>query len=129
MGQYSVQFARGFEIPTRGRMVAERSVRVSRRALHAVMALILVVCLVCPYVETALGWDGNIFTTGNDSETTLAVIILLVELILALTGVLSVFLPNARANEHVAQKSSRLTCESAFRFSCPDASPPVPLRI
>ena len=101
----------------------------SRRVFQAVIALILVICLVCPFVEMALGWDSSIFTTGHDSESTLAVIILLFELVLALAGVLVFLIPNIQVKESVVEKYQRLTSDPSFRIAIPDASPPVPLRI
>jgi hypothetical protein len=93
------------------------------------MALILVICLVCPYVETALGWDGNIFMTGQDSETTVVVVILLLELVVALTGILSLFRPDIGVSVDLAKESSPLAYRSDFRLTSPDTSPPVALRI
>ena len=101
----------------------------NRKVLHAIIALILVVCIVCPYAETALGWDGDIFTTGRDSETTVAIIILLFELVLALASVLFLLLPKIQASENIATELVRLTCESVLRLARPEASPPIPLRI
>src|SRR5881397_3699603 len=59
----------------------------NRKTLHILLGLVLVACLVCPYVEFAIGWNDTIFTTGCDTESSVAVVMLLVGLVLALAAV------------------------------------------
>jgi hypothetical protein len=99
------------------------------RIFHSVVALILLSCIVCPFVELALGWDNSIFMTGHDTETTLAVIILLLELIIALARILRSFSPDVEVMELIVSKHTRLISESGLSIVIPDTSPPVPLRI
>lgn len=102
---------------------------VNRKTLHAAIGLILIFCAVFPLVEPILGWNNNIFVTGHDTESTLALVILLLELVLALAGALVFLLAVFRVIERILEKSLLLTSESGFRIAVPDLSPPVPLRI
>lgn len=101
----------------------------SRRIFHVAIALILVICALSPFVESALDCQGSLFSTGYDGESTLAVVVLLLELVLSLTSLLVFLCPDIRANERLVTQHPRLTCESAFGVIIPDFSPPVPLRI
>lgn len=100
-----------------------------RGKFQVVIALILIICLLCPFVELALGWDSNIFMTGHDAESTLAVVILLFELVVALTNCLAFLLPNIQIGERIVEVYRRLMPNSDFHITIPDSSPPVPLRI
>jgi hypothetical protein len=57
----------------------------TRKQFHLLVALLLLVCLACPFVETAFHSNGNIFQTGQDGETSLAVLLLILELLFALS--------------------------------------------
>ena len=50
------------------------------RVFHAAIAVILVACVICPFIELAIGWNDTIFTTGYDGESTLAILVLVLEL-------------------------------------------------
>jgi hypothetical protein len=88
-----------------------------------------VACAVSPFVESAVGSDNNIFLTGYDTESTLAVVMLLLELALSLASLLILFCPSIRVNERVVTKHLRLSSDFGFRITILDTSPPVPLRI
>ena len=90
--------------------------------------LILVGCAVSPFVESALDCHGNVFSTGCDGESTLALVILLLELVLTLASVLVLFLPNIQLKGRIVEKVQRFF-DWDFRFTNLDSSPPVPLRI
>ncbi len=100
-----------------------------RKAFHVVLGLVLVGCLICPFVELAIGWNDTILSTGYDTESALAVVMLLVELVLGLAGVIAFFLPHVHATEPLV--IPRRISTSAFGIGTlpPDLSPPVPLRI
>jgi hypothetical protein len=76
-----------------------------------------------------IGWDDSIFITGHDTETTLAVIILLFELMITLAIILVFLLLHAQIVERIIEKSTHLISEPGFIVLIPDASPPLPLRI
>jgi len=48
----------------------------TRRTFHIVLALPLLACVLCPYVETVIHWNQTVFDTGYDGESTVAVIAL-----------------------------------------------------
>ncbi len=101
----------------------------NRKALHVAIGLILIFCIVVPFVEPALGWDNNIFVTGQDTESTVAVVVLLMELVLALAGILIFVLAVFRVIDRIREKFLLLTFESSFGILILNVSPPVPLRI
>jgi len=104
---------------------------VSRKAFHIAIALILLICVICPFIEPALGWDNNIFVSGHDGDSTLALVALLLELVLALAGVgvSLVFLRKLQVKGLVVKKRSTPTPEFVLPMVLPDLSPPIPLRI
>jgi len=102
---------------------------VSRRAVHVVIALILLFCIVSPFVESAIDWNDTVFTTGYDTESTLAVLVLLLELVISLPGLLVCFCRNIQSGERVVIKYSCCTPEFDFGTTIPELSPPLPLRI
>ena len=101
-----------------------------RRALHIVLALILVICALSPFLESAANWNDSVFATGYDGETTLAVLVLLLELVISLGGLLVCFSAIAESGERIAARHSLFRPPSSgFRISLPALSPPPPLRI
>jgi hypothetical protein len=99
------------------------------RVFHAAIAVILVACVICPFVELAIGWNDTIFTTGYDGESTLGILVLVLELALALAGLLVSFLPAARLLERIIAQLRFQTCEFCLRLILPGFSPPLSLRI
>ena len=101
----------------------------NRKVFHILLGLILVACLVCPFVEFAIGWNDTIFTTGYDTESSLAVVMLLVELVLALATIIALFLPDVEVTEPLVTKQCPPTSEFGVVILLPDPSLLVPLRI
>ena len=101
----------------------------NREALHILLGLVLVACLVCPYVEFAIGWNDTIFTTGYDTESSVAVVMLLVGLVLALAAVIALFLPETQLAEPLVARRCPLTSEFGIVIVLRDPSLLVPLRI
>jgi hypothetical protein len=101
----------------------------TRKRFHILVALILVICVVCPYVEAALDWNESIFTTGYDTESIVAIIALLLILSLTLAKLMAVFLPSIIINEPIVAARSLRKREHSFVFGIPEVSPPLPLRI
>lgn len=122
-------FVSGCKHERRRHLAEDTFLPVNRRALHAAIGLILIFCVVFPLVEPILGWNNNIFVTGHDTESTLALVILLLELVLALAGALVFLLAVFQVIDRILEKSLSVTSESDFRIAVPDLSPPVPLRI
>jgi len=101
----------------------------NRRAFHILLALVLVGCVVCPFVEFAIGWNDTIFTTGYDTESAVAIVMLLVELVLGLASVIALFLPDAQVIEPLVTRHCPPTSEFGFVILPLDPSLLVPLRI
>ena len=102
----------------------------TRRRFHVLVALILLVCVICPYVETALDWNEGLFTTGYDTESIVAIIALLLILSLTLAKLLVVFLPARISNEFIVAFRPPRKRKNGFVFGIPEVSPPtLPLRI
>lgn len=101
----------------------------TRRQFHILVAVVLLVCVVCPYVETAFDCDENIFTTGYDTESIVAVIALLLILSLTLAKLMAVFLPSRITNEPVVISQPLRKRDHSFVFDIPEVSSPLPLRI
>jgi hypothetical protein len=99
------------------------------RRFHVLVALILVACVVSPYVEAALDWNESIFTTGYDTESIVAIIALLLILSLGLAKLMAVFLPARITNEPIVAFRSPRKREHSSVFSVTEVSPPLPLRI
>lgn len=107
----------------------ERDRRIRRRAFHVAIALILVICAISPFLETALNWNDSVFATGYDGESTMAVLVLLLELVISLAGLLVCFCRNTHWVERVVIKRPSLSSESDFTLVAAELSPPPPLRI
>lgn len=112
-----------------GCLAAGKFLSMNRKTVHAAIGLILIFCVVVPLVEPILGWNNNIFVTGHDAESTLAVVMLLVELVLALAAILVSLLSVFRVIDRILKESLPPTSELGFRIAVSDLSPPVPLRI
>jgi hypothetical protein len=101
----------------------------NRRIFHLLIALVLVACVVSPWVESALDCHDNMFSTGYDGESTLAIVVLLLELVLSLASLLIFLQPNGRQTERVNLEQSHLTSALPLRVSIPDSLLQAPLRI
>ncbi len=103
----------------------------TRKGFHILLALTLVVCVLCPYVEIALSWGQSLLDTGYDTETTVAVIALLVILAFALAKLLvSVLVDSTGDGGPLDESHGTLRPLLDFISTVPDVSPPpLPLRI
>jgi hypothetical protein len=100
------------------------------KGFHILLALTLVVCLLCPYVELALNWGQSLLDTGYDTETTVAVVALLLILAFALAKVLVSVLVDSTAEGSLDESHRTLRPILDFISALPDVSPPpLPLRI
>lgn len=100
-----------------------------RRWFLIVIALILLACAMSPFVETAIHWNQSIFTTGHDTESTIAVIALLIVLAFSLARLLAAFAPSLLTARFGVSSSSFERTQRSFVFVIPESSPPLPLRI
>lgn len=107
----------------------ERDRQIRRRAFHVAIALILIICAISPFLETAVNWNDSVFATGYDGESTVAVLALLLELAISLGGLLVCFCRNTHWIERVVIKHSPFASKSDFSIVIADLSPPPPLRI
>lgn len=104
------------------------------RKLHILIVVVLVACLFSPFVEIGVHSTGNIFRTGHDRETTLALLLLMVELATALGDFLVVLLAEFVEKEPLCSLNP-LSGPSDFEksFWAPlsesESPPPIPLRI
>lgn len=99
------------------------------RAFHTLIALALVACALCPYIETAIHWNGTIFQTGFDTESTVAVLLLLLELAYGLAQLLAVLLPPVLTRLGFVYFEQLEFRSLNFATVLPDISPPLHLRI
>jgi hypothetical protein len=92
----------------------------NRKVFHVVLGLILVDCLVSPFVEQAIGWnDDTIFSTDYDTESAVTIVMLLVELVLAVVFVLC----DVRVIEPLVTKRRLVVFEFDFDNLLPGFSP------
>lgn len=102
----------------------------TRKGFHILLALTLAVCVLCPYVEFALSWGQSLFDTGYDTETTVAVIALLLILAFAVAKFLGSVLVDSTGEGPVDESHRTLRPVLVFISTLPDVSPPpLPLRI
>lgn len=107
----------------------ERDRQIRRRAFHVAIALILVICALSPFLETAVNWNDSVFATGYDGESTTAVLVLLLELVISLAGLLVCFCRTIQWIERVVLTHSLFASKSDFSIAIAELSPPPPLRI
>ncbi len=100
-----------------------------RKAFHASVALFLLVCVLCPFVEMALQSNDSIFLTGNDTESSLAILVLVLGLALAVASVLVVLVPGILERERLVPANRLLKSASSFAIPILELSQPLPLRI
>lgn len=102
----------------------------TRKTLHCVLALILVACALTPFVELAIGWNDTILSTGYDTETTIAVLALLFELVLSLASAIVVLVVVGRhKTERLIAREQVSAAARAVGIPLGCDSPPPPLRI
>lgn len=102
----------------------------TRRGFHILLALILVGCALSPCVEVATGWGQSIFDTGYDTESTVAIIALLLILAFTLASLLLRLPPMSVGQERLAAAIVRFRPALDFDSTVPEVSPPpLSLRI
>ena len=100
------------------------------RAFHILVALVLIGCALCPLTETAIHWDGTIFQNGFDTESTLALLLLLLELSFALGRLLIALLSRVLKKLSLSFNFDRFALPALnIAIVLPEISPPLSLRI
>lgn len=100
-----------------------------RRLFHAAIVFFLLPCLVSPFVEVSFHMSGTVFSTGRDTETSLALLIVVLGLSLALTSFLVAVRPGVGMTERL-QSAAGLVLLWAVRVLPPTSlSSSHPLRI
>lgn len=107
----------------------QRSQQLRRRAFHVAVALVLVVCALSPFLETAVNWNDTVFATGYDGESSVAVLVLLLELVISIAGLRVCLCRTLQLGERIVIRQFSLIRELEFSFKIPELSPPPPLRI
>ena len=100
----------------------------TRRGFHILLALILVGCVLSPYVELATGWGQSICDTGYDTESTVAIIALLLIAKATLLRAGAWFPDLPTHDRWVRSRLDLLVCSDAFERQCPSLLPPFALR-
>jgi hypothetical protein len=104
----------------------------TRRGFHIVLALILLACVLCPYVEFIRHWNQSIFDTGYDGESSVAIVALLLILAFLIASLLAHFIPDSAAAKSLVSSHPALRGSAPdFMSAAPEVSPPplLPLRI
>ena len=98
--------------------------------VHSAAALTLLGCALCPFVEFMLHWNGSIFLTGHDTESTVAFLLLLLELSFAMARWLAFVVAAVLKSLGIISCSNRTSALGIVLSEIlPVASPPVSLRI
>lgn len=104
-------------------------IAITSKRFHILIALALLICMICPFAEMAIHSDSCIFVSGDDNESTLALLLLVVELAFALGKLVVILIPHILTKLSLVY-SGRLTLPMEnFTVVPPDISPPLPLRI
>lgn len=101
----------------------------TRKGLHILLACVLFFCAASPYIEFALRSNQCIFQTGYDTESTIAIIALVVILTFALGRLLASFVPEGTSEEPVFHPQEAVNPSADDAASFPGTSPPLALRI
>jgi hypothetical protein len=100
------------------------------KLVQSAVALTLLGCAFCPLFELLLHWDNSIFLTGHDTESTLAFLLLLIELSFAIAKLVALVLAAVFQRLGIIALSNRIPAiSSIFSGILPVISPPVSLRI
>src|SRR5580692_8139568 len=97
------------------------------RTFHILIALALIGCALCPFVELAIHWNGTIFQTGFDTESTVAVLLLLLELAYGLAQLFVGLLPPVLRRLSFVYFEQLEFHSLNFASVLPEISPPLPL--
>jgi hypothetical protein len=97
--------------------------------VQAAAGLALVTCLLCPLFEILLHSDGSIFVSGHDMESTLALVLIVIELSLAVARLLALVLAVIFLQLGIVVSSRVFSEGEACSAITASPSPPIFLRI
>jgi hypothetical protein len=110
-------------------MIRRRMIARFAKTFHLLVGLGLLVCMVCPDIEILCHSTDCIFLSGHDMETSVALLLIVLELTIASIKLAVAFLPRLLARLVSLERNSFLFLDSVFAFVPPAASPPLALRI
>jgi hypothetical protein len=97
-----------------------------------IVAIVLVICFVCPLVELFDGWDHTL-QTGNDTEYTLVVLALCIGIVFALVrlilALLSIFFILSTSLDRKSLRNTSFYALALVLLASASDSPPLNLRI
>jgi hypothetical protein len=99
------------------------------RRFHILIAIFLLFCLLCPFVETALHSNDSIFQSGDDTESTVAILLLVLELAFALANLFILVLRPVHEGACTLDLRQPLRAWPRPVVPLHDIFPPLPLRI
>jgi hypothetical protein len=99
------------------------------KLVHSGAGVALFVCLCCPLLEILLHSDGSIFVSGHDMESTLALVLVVIELSFAVARLLALVLPTIFLRLGIVVTGRVVPADSRFSDPLPAISPPTLLRI
>jgi hypothetical protein len=97
------------------------------KLLQILVGLALFMCLLAPFVELAAHSDGSIFVDGHDTESTIAILLVVLELVIALARLF--VLPFARVIQKLNVIYFHHLSRLAMQLVVPEVASPVPLRV
>ena len=96
------------------------------KLVHSAVALAILGCAVCPFIELLLHWDSSIFLTGHDTESSLAFLLLLIELSFAIAKLLAFVLATVLRRLGIISCPNLIAAiKPALLQTLPATSPPV----
>jgi uncharacterized membrane protein len=100
------------------------------KRFHVIVALLLVVCIVCPFAEYALHWNQTVLDLGGqDSESTVAVLACCIALVLFFATVATVPLSGVRLERLLSEIQRSCNCRPVFVAPAAGSSPRLNIRI
>lgn len=100
-----------------------------RRLFYTLIVAGLLPCVVSPFVECSLHMNGTIFSTGKDTETSLALLIVLLGLALVITRLFVTLRPGLLAMIRVLSPAWVAPAHDSWEIRLSELSPSPPLRI
>jgi hypothetical protein len=99
------------------------------KRFHALIAMLLLACVICPFVEMAVHSNENIFVTGQDGESSVALVLLLLELVFTLASLMVFFVPRVFCRVPFVCSHPLLKSTPGCCIPLSELSPPLSLRI
>jgi len=99
------------------------------KTFHVLVGLGLLICMACPDIEFLCHSTDCIFLSGHDMETSVALLLIVIELTIASIKLVAAFLPRLLARLVSIESDHFALCSFVFAPVSPAASPPLALRI